>query len=77
MKAVLPSFAVPGGGGYSLAVAGEGGEDLLGALHPHIGPRVVVPAGGPLADVTLEGTDAEVRTALDLLGRELREPPLD
>src|SRR5205823_8543717 len=65
------------GGGDPLAVAGEGGEDLVGGLDPDVGSGVLVPGGDPISDVAFEGPDAGVGAAADLLGREFGEPPLD
>ena len=41
-----------------MAVSGEGSEDLVGRLDPHVGPGVVVPVFDPVADVSFEGFDA-------------------
>jgi hypothetical protein len=38
---------------------------------------VLVPVGGPLADVALEGRPARIRTAVDFLRGELGDAPLD
>jgi hypothetical protein len=59
------------------AVAGQAFEDLLSALGPHEGTRVLVPGGGPGGDVGRQVFDIAVRRALQLHGGERREPPLD
>jgi hypothetical protein len=60
----------------SHAISGEGSEDLIRCLYPHVGAGVLVPSLDPILDVALELGDREVRRALDLLGGRLDEPAL-
>jgi hypothetical protein len=55
----------------------DGPEDLFGGLGPDEGFGVVVPGGGPGADVAFEGLHAAVVAALDELSGQFGEPPLD
>jgi hypothetical protein len=68
---LLDSIVVDGG-----AVAGEPFEDLLCRLVPDEGLWVLVPGGSPGLDVVSEGLDTAVSGALELLGGESAEPPL-
>ena len=60
-----------------LAVAGAGGQDLVGRLHLYIGLGVLVPLRDPLVDVLFQRLHTRVGAALDLLRGELADPRLD
>src|SRR5580692_11603556 len=77
MSSDLLSTHRPGRSRDLLAVSGKGGEDLVGRLHPDVGPRVLVPGGDPVADVGFERPDAQVRATTYLLVGQLAEPALD
>lgn len=51
-------------------------RDLVGGLRPDEGPGPVVPVGRPGPNVAFEGLDGAVDSTLELLLRELGEPPL-
>jgi hypothetical protein len=55
----------------------ESGEDLLGGLGPYERFGVLVPGGDPFADVGFEGLDAAVIGALEEVGGDVAEEPLD
>ena len=59
------------------AVAGEAFEDLFGGLGPYERAGVLVPGGRPVHDVGGEFFDVAVGGALQFLGGERGEPPLD
>ena len=61
----------------SLAISGEGFEDLVGGLGPHERSWVLVPGLDPVPDVGFEGLDVLVHPALEQLGGRLGEPALD
>src|SRR2546428_456313 len=60
-----------------LAKAGDAGKDLVGALRPRKGPRVLVVLVEVLLDRALECRSAPMRAALDRLLGEHSEPSLD
>jgi class 3 adenylate cyclase len=61
----------------SLAVGGDGVEDLVGGLGPHKRPRVGVPGVGPGLDRCGELGHRAVGAATQPLAGQLGEPPLD
>src|SRR6266536_5336714 len=63
--------------GDSLTICSERIEDLVGGLGPHKRPWVLVPGLDPRPDVSLQGLHALVDAALQRLGGQLAEPPLD
>src|SRR6266542_2113079 len=63
--------------GDSLTICSERIEDLVGGLGPHKRPWVLVPGLDPRPDVSLQGLNALVDAALQRLGGQLAEPPLD
>ena len=66
-----------GAGVDGCAVVGEPFEDLLGGFMPYEGATVLVPGVGPGEDVSGEFFHVAVGGALQFLGRQRGEPPLD
>src|SRR6266702_455700 len=63
--------------GDPLTICGERIEDLVGSLGPHKRAWVLIPGLAPRPDVSLQGLNALVDAALQRLGGQLAEPPLD
>ena len=61
----------------SLAVSGDGVQDPLRGLGPHVGPGVLVPVLDPRADVGVERADGLVGAAAQLFVGQLSEPAFD
>src|SRR6202034_2313285 len=61
----------------SYAIAGKRRQDLVRRLDPDVGAGVFVPGVDPFLDVAFELRHRAMRSALDLLGRQLGEPALD
>src|SRR6266508_2251596 len=76
-KAAMIAEGLVSCAGDSLTICSERIEDLVGGLGPHKRPWVLVPVLDPRPDVSLQGLHALVDAALQRLGGQLAEPPLD